>query len=308
MNFVDVPVGSNIEGDFILLSCDVKSGSNGNYLAGELFSGTEKMAYRKWGHLGEAYPTDVVYRIKGEISSWQDKKQVVIKGIRALDRATNPYEDFLPVSPIPPQELFDKCLELIEKISNPELRAAVKGTFLGNSSALLIAPAAKKVHHAFRGGLLMHSHRVTTLALNAAKELDSYVNTDLIIAGGLLHDIGKLQSYTWVGAEIQSTDTEQLVGHIAVGAMYVADWFMEPKSTKLINQLTHIILSHHGTYEFGSPVLPCTIEAQLIHQADQMDAKCQIMREMLDQTSVDRQKTEKNFFLGVPIYRSVKGE
>ena len=167
--------------------------------------------------------------------------------------------------------------ELIATVQSPHLRGLLN-TLLGPGSATWVAyreaPAAKRYHQAYRHGLLEHSVTVAQ-AVSAISATFAGLDRDVAVTGALLHDIGKLDTYEIVGDVIGMTDKGRLFGEISLGyyrvrrATETIDGFPE----ELAQALAHIILSHHGSLEHGSPVVPCTREATLVHMADNLGAR-----------------------------------
>ena len=166
---------------------------------------------------------------------------------------------------------------LIATVHTHHLAALLERT-LGSGSATWRryrdAPAAKRYHHAYRHGLLEHSLSVAQ-AVSALAEIFPAVDRDLALTGALLHDLGKLDTYRQVGEEIEMTDVGRLHGEIALGYARVRDEIgaVDGFPTELAQALLHIILSHHGSLAHGSPVVPCTREATLVHMADNLGSK-----------------------------------
>ncbi len=167
--------------------------------------------------------------------------------------------------------------ELIATVQTPHLAALLERT-LGSSSPTWRryrdAPAAKRYHHAYRHGLLEHSLSVAQ-AVSALAEIFPAVDRDVALTGAVLHDLGKLDAYRQVGDEIEMTDAGRLHGEIALGYARVRDAIaaVDGFPAELAQALLHIILSHHGSLAHGSPVVPCTREATLVHMADNLGSK-----------------------------------
>ena len=155
--------------------------------------------------------------------------------------------------------------ELLERLLGPDSRTW--GLFRD-------APAAKHYHHAYRHGLLEHSLTVAQ-AVSALSAIFHGVNRDVALTGALLHDVGKLDTYRRIGEEIEMTDAGRLHGEIALGYGRIRDAIdqIDGFPYELSQALLHIILSHHGTLQHGSPVVPCTREATLVHMADNLGSK-----------------------------------
>ena len=175
------------------------------------------------------------------------------------------------------EQMEQDLRELIATVQSPHLRMLLE-RLLGRDThtwALFRdAPAAKRYHHAYRHGLLDHSLTVAQ-AVSALSSIFGAVDRDIALTGALLHDIGKLDAYRRVGEDIEMTDAGRLHGEIALGYARVRDAITEIGDfpPELSEALLHIILSHHGSLEHGSPVVPCTREATLVHMADNLGSK-----------------------------------
>ncbi|HEX3616863.1 MAG TPA: HD domain-containing protein [Solirubrobacteraceae bacterium] len=175
------------------------------------------------------------------------------------------------------EQMEQDLRELIVTVQSPHLRALLERTLGPDAPTWLRfreAPAAKRYHHAYRHGLLDHSLTVAQ-AVSALSAIFGGVNRDLALTGALLHDIGKLDAYHRVGEEIEMSDAGRLHGEIALGYARVRDEIaaVDGFPPELSQALLHIILSHHGSLEHGSPVVPCTREATLVHMADNLGSK-----------------------------------
>jgi 3'-5' exoribonuclease len=175
------------------------------------------------------------------------------------------------------EQMEQDLRELVATVQSPHLRTLLERT-LGRDSAtwrlFRDAPAAKRYHHAYRHGLLDHSVTVTQ-AVSALSAIFGGVSRDIAVTGALLHDIGKLDAYHRIGEDIEMSDAGRLHGEIALGYARVRDEIAEIDGfpPELSQALLHIILSHHGSLEHGSPVVPCTREAMLVHMADNLGSK-----------------------------------
>jgi 3'-5' exoribonuclease len=167
--------------------------------------------------------------------------------------------------------------ELVATVQSPDLRGLLERIFAPEGDtwpAYRDAPAAKHYHQAYRHGLLEHSLTVAQ-AVSATSAVFGAVNRDLAVTGALLHDIGKLEAYASDGDQIQMTTLGRLHGEIALGYFRIRSAIeqIDGFDTDLAEGLLHIILSHHGSHEHGSPVLPATREATLVHSADNLGSK-----------------------------------
>ncbi len=216
-----------------------------------------------------------VVRVKGEIQDYQGSLQLKVSWIEKLDESDYNPAVFLPVTSRDTDEIYDFLLKTIASVSDEHLRALLQTVFENESfrSNFLAAPAAKGWHHSYVGGLAEHVCDMMKLAL-AAVEVYTEVNRDLLIAGVLLHDLGKLEELS-VTNHIDYSDRGRLIGHISMGVALLDDYLrgMTDFPAELEMSLKHMILSHHGRLEHGSPVVPMTAEALLLHYIDNMDAQ-----------------------------------
>ena len=181
------------------------------------------------------------------------------------------------VHPRTAKQLEEDLRALIATVQNPYLAALLERT-LGRDSTTWVryrdAPAAKHYHHAYRHGLLEHSLSVAQ-AVSALSAIFPGVDRDIALTGALLHDLGKLDTYRQAGDAIEMTDDGRLYGEIALGYAHVRDEInaVDGFPPRLAQALLHVILSHHGSLQHGSPVVPCTREATLVHMADNLGSK-----------------------------------
>jgi 3'-5' exoribonuclease len=197
-------------------------------------------------------------------------------------------EDCIPCSPRPLDQMWQELLARVAAVDHPHLRTLLSQIVERNADRLRVWPAARQVHHAYRGGLLEHVLKIMETGVFLAGAYGA--RSDLIVAGALLHDIGKLDELTYEVATDYSLEGN-LVGHIVLGVGIVRDALREipdfPRELGL--ELEHLILSHHGSKELGSPVKPMTVEAMILAAADDLDAKLhQVRRHLADDESDGR--------------------
>jgi 3'-5' exoribonuclease len=203
--------------------------------------------------------------------------QFQVRRMRRMEDAEFDPALLIAVSPVPAEELHERLAKLIDGVVAPHLRMLLELATDGSrepGASFLIAPAAVRNHHAYRHGLLEHSLIVAEVAAGVAANFLS-VNDDLVIAGALLHDIGKTQAYSTDMLAPGFTDVGRLHGEIVIGHDMVNSLMGEIPDfpPELATQLRHIIISHHGEKEKGSPVIPMTREAIIVHFCDDMTAR-----------------------------------
>jgi 3'-5' exoribonuclease len=260
---------------------DKKDG--GKYLALVLTDRTGSMEARMWDDAAEASPDfeqgDIV-KVKAQVCRYQERLQMKVERIRAaIDGEYDP-ADYLPATSKNIDTLWAELNAYIDSFRDLHLQALLRA-FLDDpeiAAALRQAPAAKAMHHAWLGGLLEHVLSLMGVCDLAAKHYPE-VHRDLLLTGAALHDIGKLHELTWKKS-FEYTIEGQLLGHITIGLGMIEKKLetlpdFPPRLRVLVE---HIVLSHHGRYEFGSPKLPMLPEAILLHYLDDMDAKMQTAR------------------------------
>lgn len=222
--------------------------------------------------------------VVGDITSFQGALQLNVK--RARKAAEGEYEpkEYLPVSEYNVDEMYEQLLGYIKQMKNPYLKKLAGSFFIEDADfakRFKFHSAAKSVHHGFVGGLLEHTLSVTKLSAYFA---DNYkiLNKDLLVCAAMFHDIGKLEELSTF-PENDYTDEGQLLGHIMIGAMEIAERIktIDGFPVKLAHEMEHCILAHHGELEYGSPKKPALPEAVALSYADNIDAKMETMRELL---------------------------
>jgi 3'-5' exoribonuclease len=218
--------------------------------------------------------------VKGKVQKFQGALQMILSGLERVPAEKVDLADFLPHTEKDVGKLYERLRSVLMKLSNPHLRALVECFFMDADfvRAFCKAPAGIRNHHAYLGGLL--EHVVTLLdAADRVAPLYPEVDRELLLMGVFLHDIGKVRELTFERS-FGYSDEGQLIGHLVIGVemlndkvRQVPDLTGESFPTELLLRLKHLILSHHGTYEFGSPRLPMTPEAIALHHLDNFDAK-----------------------------------
>jgi len=232
----------------------------------------------------------VAVQAKGNL--FNQRLELIIDKIRRVipddEKAGFKAEDCIPCSPRPLDEMWAELQGRIASVSSEPIRELLQRIVARHGERLRIWPAARQIHHAYRGGLIEHVLKIMDIAVFLA---DAYaLRRDLVIAGALLHDIGKLEELTYDVAIDYSVEGN-LIGHIVIGVGMVRDVVREMPDfpPELALELEHLILSHHGSKEMGSPVKPMTPEAFVLAAADDFDAKLhQVRRHLADDASEGR--------------------
>lgn len=252
------------------------------------------------------FEIDEIVEVEGEILLYQENLQLNITKIKKAEVGSYELTDFIPHTSKDVEILQNDLLAFIDQVQNGYLKQLLENIFCDEKTygAFIQHSAAKSVHHAYLSGLLEHTISVTKIGVNMA-ELYQGTQKDLVIAGCLLHDIGKLQELSDFPSN-DYTDDGQLLGHIVLGAELIHDQAKEiegfPKELEMI--LKHIILAHHGEYEYASPKRPKCIEAMIVHLADYSDAKLKMLEEMLESSPEEEAYVGYNKILGRHIRRA----
>lgn len=250
---------------------------------------------------------DVFLKVKGAITSFNGRTQMKLDKVRfAPDNEIEDFSRFFPVSNRPIDEMLKELDALIQSVGDPWIRHLLQALLVEDSTlraAFAKAPAAKSLHHVCLGGLLEHSLSVAAMAERACTHYRS-LNRDLVLAGVLLHDIGKTTELSYERS-FGYTDTGNLLGHITLETQWIAQAISKipdfPEELRL--QILHIVLAHHGKLEFGSPVLPRTPEALIVHYLDDLDGKLETMFRLIEDDSIQGNWSPFSRSLERPIYR-----
>lgn len=293
-NIADLAPGDRLDDAvYLITQKDLRTTSNGSlYIHVVLADRTGQVLARMWNASKEIYdslPDRGLIAIRARVESYKGKPQVILDGVRTAEEGEGDPAAFLPHTQHDVGRMWERTKEILRSIKNPDLLALL-GTFLNDETLVdrfRRSPAARANHHAFVGGLLEHTLNLLELAALIAPRYPR-VDRDLVLAGVFLHDIGKTAELT-CDASFDYTTEGQLLGHIVQGVLWVRERATalsaqrsEPFPIDLLNRLEHILVAHHGKYEFGSPRLPATPEAVLVHYIDNLDAKLEMMFEAVD--------------------------
>jgi len=280
---LDIPslaVGSRLQDPLLVLDVEARTTADGNpFTVLTLGNGTGRIASEPFWIERQDMVAGIrrghVVQVVGEVVAYRDRLQVRVVSLRPLPAGTVD-----PASLLPSVGAVDRYWETLDgwrrEIARPRL-ARVVDLFYGDDDfrrRYEQCPASLRGHHAAIGGLLKHTTEVAAIARTITRVTGA--DGELVLAGALLHDIGKLESYTWEGA-FEYTEAGSLVGHVVLGALMLdrrLDEEAEAPCTETERQiLLHLILAHHGRLEWGSPVPPLTLEAEILHWADNASAK-----------------------------------
>jgi 3'-5' exoribonuclease len=306
--------GENVDEVFLVVDKQLRANRNGNqYIQLDLGDRSGTINARMW-NVGEplykTFEAGDFLQVKGKVQLFQGSLQLIANTLDKYDSNKVELTDFLPHTKQDVSKLLERLKGTVRKIADPHLRALAETYFIDDEfmRAFARCPAGVKVHHAYVGGLLEH---VVTMMDAAERLLPLYpeVNRDLVIMGVFLHDSGKVRELSFARTFAYS-DEGQLLGHLTIGiemladkARQVPDLTGEPFPAELLLRLKHLILSHHGEAEYGSPKMPMTPEAVTLHAIDLLDSRITIaLREIADDRG-DSAWTPYNAALGRRMYK-----
>ena len=307
--------GDNLDDVYLITDKQIRANRNGNqYLLLELRDRTGGISARMWNageHTARGVDPGDFLHATGKVQLFQGSLQVILNTIDRVEVQKVELTDFLPHTEQSIPKLMDRLRGYLLRLGNPHLRALAECYLMDDTfvRGFTTCPAGVKLHHAYVGGLLEH---VVSMMDAADRLLPLYpgVDRDLLLMGVFLHDSGKVRELTYTRA-FGYSDEGQLVGHLAIGlsmleqmAPKVPDLTGEPVPRELLLRLRHMILSHHGTLEWGSAKVPMTPEAMLLHLIDMTDTRMhQVMRELREDRNNPSAWTPYNANLGRRMYK-----
>ena len=315
----DFQSGDIIQSFFLVKAAEYKTASNNkSYLDLTLVDQTGDIKAKLWDHSAEMEPqynANLLVRIRGNVSEWQNKLQLKIDKIRvATEEDALDIGDFVPVAPYSPEAMYAELEEYMGMIKNSDIAKIVSALVNANEEKLVLYPAAKQNHHAVRSGLLYH---ITTMLKMGEKVSEVYVNLnrDLLFAGIILHDIAKIaeMNASELGIVSEYTVEGELLGHIIQGIKMIDQTAVKVGADPEVSLLLqHMVLSHHYEPEFGSPKRPMIPEAEILHYLDMMDARMYDMGRALEKVE-DRHFSDKMWLLNnrklyKPAIKSSRGD
>lgn len=286
MNFI--PAGANGLVDCFLLvkASNKKTSSKGDeYLDMALSDKSGEINAKLWSYVpsvhGEYQPGDIV-KVRGSVSMYNGAEQLRIDKIRHAVPSDEINADDLVVSAeYSGEAMFEELLSIAESFKDNDIKAIVTALLREHKEKLVFWPAAFKLHHAIRGGLMLHTLSIVRLCEKVC-ELYTFVDKELLVAGAMLHDIAKTVEYEMTPSGLASGYTVRgnLIGHLAEGAMMIREVSNRLGITSDVPLLLeHMVLSHHGEPDFGAAVRPSFIEAELLSELDMLDARMFEMKE-----------------------------
>ncbi|MGH9414468.1 MAG: 3'-5' exoribonuclease YhaM family protein [Terriglobales bacterium] len=280
---------TTIRSTFLVVAKDVKKKKDDEpYLDLTLGDRTGQIKAVMWDGVAavqSSFERDDFIKVQAQVSLYRDKPQLKLERLRKLEESEVDLADFLPATKADVAALWAELEQRAAHVSDRHLRALLQAVFGDPAIAARFrrAPAAKALHHAYLGGLLEHVTSLCRLA-EAVMRTYTWVNADLVMTGVLLHDLGKIDELNYERSFSYSTEG-QLLGHMMLVLRIVHEKLrgLQDFPPELAALVEHLIISHHGKYEFGSPKLPMFPEALLLHYLDDMDSKMQAMKTQIEE-------------------------
>ncbi len=270
-------------GFFLCTEKSLRAGRGGDFFALTLQDATGEIAGRIFDQLerwGQEFDAGEFVKVNGRMNQFNGRTQFVIESIRRVMLGTDSQDrregfredDLVPVAPRPADEMWTELQSVLAGIADPQLKVLLARIVAERESRLRTWPAARSVHHAYRGGLLEHILSMVAAGRALAQVYGARAN--LITAGAILHDIGKLDELDY-GTTTSYTREGNLVGHVTLGVEMLHDACrgLPGFPDALRTELTHLVLSHHGSRQFGAPVEPMTLEAFILSAVDELDSR-----------------------------------
>jgi 3'-5' exoribonuclease len=282
----ELKAGQTVKEKFLLTKKIIKEKRDGGYYAIlELSDRTGSIDGISWDSdiVSDVGEGDFVF-VVGSVAEYSGRLQVVVNSVSIVAEDEVDAMDFLPRYQGDIDGVIAGIREFIARVRNPALRKLLDLFFAERDflDSFRLAPAAKRVHHAYLGGLAVHTLSVLRL-LDSISMVYNYMNNDLIFTAGILHDIGKIHEYDYKKS-IDISDRGRLLGHIVIGSEMVAEKITQienfPDDLKF--RLLHMIISHHGEADWGSPKPPSFPEALVLHFADNLDSKMEMMKQVFE--------------------------
>ena len=302
-----------VTSNFVVASKQVKNKKNGElYLSLTLADRTGQIQANMWDNVADAlnaFEQDDFVKVKGMVQKYNGRWQLTVHKVRKLGDNEIDYADYLPKTTKDIDQLWRTLGEFVESFQNPWLKKLVQDFMADEAIATAYknAPAAKTLHHAYVGGLLDHVVSLFTVC-NLVSRNYPQVNRDLLLTGAFLHDIGKIHELSYQRS-ISYTTEGQLLGHMIIELEMLHEKLAHipgfPGELKIL--IEHLIISHHGQYEFGSPKLPMFPEALMLHYLDDLDSKMESMRAQFEREGeLETAWTSYNPSLGRPLLNTQK--
>ncbi|MCK4765367.1 MAG: HD domain-containing protein [Candidatus Aminicenantes bacterium] len=304
----DLKVGAKVDWYYKLAGISKKTKRDGGlYLALELMDKTGKIPAKVWDNVEaclKLLQEGKVYRLTGSVNEFMSKKEIKVDGIRAINPMDKDFSeaDFVEQAGFDTETLFNGMIDTLKtNIENPHLLQLIDLFVQRYKEKFKTHYGAQKIHHAYLGGLLKHTQSMLELALFVARHYS--LDKELLLTGVLFHDIGKMFEFK-ISPAVSLTAEGGLLGHLIIGSRIFTELSGQVKGfpEDLSLKIGHLIISHHGEKEFGSPEVPKIPEAFALHAIDLLDSKLNIMAEAIGSADSKDLFTEYLYPLGRRLY------
>ena len=307
--------GESVDQVFMASEKQLRTNRNGNlYLQVRLSDKTGSITAMLWNAQQKHYDSfnngDFV-KGKGTAQLYNNNMQILLKEVVHCDGTGVDEADFITLSTVDVEAMVGRVAELLRSMSNVHLRNLAECFLLDEKfmKGFRAAPAGVKNHHAYHGGLLEHVLSLMEVCHLVGPRYEK-IDQDILLMGAFLHDIGKIRELTY-SPDLGYSDGGQLIGHLVQGVSMLDEILLETEKqsgeefpTALANQLRHMIVSHHGQYEYGSPKLPMTLEAIALHYLDSLDARIHSVAQLIEEdVNKDSPWTIYHPGIGIKIYK-----
>jgi 3'-5' exoribonuclease len=309
----DIQPQMQVDTTFRVADRQLRANRQGNlYLLMQLQDRTGVISGMRWNadeKIAERFQKGTYVRVQGASQLHNGVLQLILNQVHTVDESSISEEDFEAANRVASEELWAQLGEMLETIKNSTLRSIAFRFYKDETVQRLmqIAPAGVKTHHAYPGGLLEHVVSLMRLADLVATHYET-LDRDMLMVGAMLHDIGKIEELQFEG-ELTYSDSGQLLGHLVQGIEMVNRYEAQLRSEEIpldqkdLLRLKHIIVSHHGYLEHGSPKVPMTLEALAFHYLDELDAKLNASMAMIQSDRTRDAWTPFNPTLGRKIFK-----
>ena len=292
MKFIETDRVGVVDGFGLVKSVEKKSAKNGTFYLDMLLGDKDGDVYAKvWDFREEVTPipaANSIIKFRGNLQQYNGNDQLIIQKMRPAGVEDNVnMNDFVKSADIDGSDMYRAIVNIVSAFSDTELKNVVLGMLSDNRESMVSFPAAEKLHHAMRGGLLYHTLSIVRLAESVCA-IYPFVDRELLLSGAILHDIAKIREYSLSPAGVVDGHTLEgmLLGHLVMGAEDVGRKCDELGiSSEKKYLLQHMLISHHGKLEFGAAVRPAFIEAELLSQLDLLDANIYEMADAVKDTA-----------------------
>lgn len=302
-------MGEKVDGYAILRNAQSRTTASGKpYLSCKLADASGSIDAKAWDYPGPigAENNEMIVKYTGTVGDYRGTPQLSIANIRLRDeKEVVDMDQLIQSAPMDQKKAYAKIEKILSTMTDPDFAKLAKVMISKYEQEFRTFPAAKSVHHAFRGGLLMHTCNMLEIAATISNLYSPVINRDLLLCGTLLHDIAKIKEFEIsedTGRVLNYSLEGQLIGHLIMGAREIEKTAAElsiPREKSLLIQ--HMILSHHGKPEFGAAVEPKCAESELLWLIDTIDSRMEIYREVTDGMEPFTM-SDRNQFLGKAIY------